>query len=369
MFGYDQRSNKTEEDSHIDNASCRNGTTTSGLSTCSEKQNLYNNKDIKGNLPTKVCNKCVELQNPIIMQYYPPPALKKGALITNRTGQTANGAASKNNSNTFTSSSSSQCHHDERNPHRTQYHSENNGDVEETDGEFTEEDDEETTSDGRSGTRVLDISAALAAGLPKHVASVRLSVILIGDTNTGKTSLIARFSDDKLIENYETTIGIDFSIAKFRLNGTSVRLQLWDTAGQEKFNAITTQYYHRAMGVILVYDVTNQSSFDSIAKWNRAVEQHADPDVVKLLCGNKVDLDEERKVTTEQGRKMAQQIGARFCEVSALESTNVFEAFQFFSRDVYREYYAKRNPCASPSAVLLNPRPTSTTEDKSSCCN
>ncbi|XP_072027071.1 ras-related protein Rab-13-like [Amphiura filiformis] len=311
MFCNDDSRFAYETDSGFDNASCSAESTQS-------------------NIEEEIC-KCTELQNPSIMQYYPTWEIAK-TQVAKADEKTCE---CKQNQNTQTRTKESDT---------TDYESDTDCEIEFSQNSF------------------------VTTGLPKNVINdVQLSVILIGDSNTGKTSLVARFADDKLIEDYETTIGIDFSIARFRLNGTRVRLQLWDTAGQEKFNAITTQYYHRAMGVVFVYDVTKQSSFDSILRWNRAVELHADPDVVKLLCGNKMDLDEKRKVTTEQGRKLAYQIGARFCEVSALETTNVFEAFSLFSRDVFLEYYAKRNPCASPTAVRLNPVPAG--DNKKGCCS
>jgi Ras-related protein Rab-8A len=110
----------------------------------------------------------------------------------------------------------------------------------------------------------------------------------------GKSCLLLRFCDNSFTPSFITTIGIDFKIRTMELEGQRVKLQIWDTAGQERFRTITTAYYRGAMGIILVYDVTDERSFLNIANWIRNVEQYASPNVNKILVGNKCDMEDKR---------------------------------------------------------------------------
>ena len=106
-----------------------------------------------------------------------------------------------------------------------------------------------------------------------------------------------RFSDDAFNTTFISTIGIDFKIKTIELHGKKIKLQIWDTAGQERFISITTSYYRGAMGIMLVYDVTNSKSFDNIAKWLRNIQEHSNPDVEKMILGNKCDMEDKRVVS------------------------------------------------------------------------
>lgn len=152
-------------------------------------------------------------------------------------------------------------------------------------------------------------------------------LLLIGDSGVGKTCILFRFSDDSFNPTFITTIGIDFKIRTIELGDKKIKLQIWDTAGQERFRTITTAYYRGAMGIILVYDITNEKSFDNIKTWIRNIEQHANEDVEKMILGNKCDMDDKRVITKEQGEKLASTYGVRFMETSAKAKIGVEEAF------------------------------------------
>ena len=126
-------------------------------------------------------------------------------------------------------------------------------------------------------------------------------------TGVGKTCLLLRYSNDSFSKTFITTIGIDFKIKYVDLCGKQVKLQIWDTAGQERFRTITTSYFRGAQGILLVYDVTDAVSFSNINNWMSQIHQHADLHVNKILIGNKCDMDEERKVSTEEGRGLAEK--------------------------------------------------------------
>lgn len=161
-----------------------------------------------------------------------------------------------------------------------------------------------------------------------------IKLLLIGDSGVGKSCCLLRFSEDSFTPSFITTIGIDFKIRTIELDGKRVKLQIWDTAGQERFRTITTAYYRGAMGILLVYDVTDERSFNNIRTWFSNVEQHASEGVHKILIGNKCDWEEKRAVTTEQGQKLADELGIPFLEVSAKNNINVDQAFYSLASEI-----------------------------------
>ncbi|KAI3787688.1 hypothetical protein L2E82_00021 [Cichorium intybus] len=131
----------------------------------------------------------------------------------------------------------------------------------------------------------------------------------------GKSCLLLRFSDGSFTTSFITTIGIDFKIRTVELDGKRIKLQIWDTAGQERFRTITTAYYRGAMGILLVYDGIDESSFNNIRNWIRNIEQHASDNVNKILVGNKADMDERKRVVpTAKGQALADEYGIKFFE-------------------------------------------------------
>jgi Ras-related protein Rab-8A len=128
--------------------------------------------------------------------------------------------------------------------------------------------------------------------------------------------------------------GIDFKIRTIDLDGKKIKLQIWDTAGQERFRTITTAYYRGAMGIMLVYDITNEKSFENIKNWIRNIEENASADVEKMLLGNKCELEEKRQVSKERGEQLAIEYGIKFIETSAKASIRVEEAFFTLARDI-----------------------------------
>ena len=126
-------------------------------------------------------------------------------------------------------------------------------------------------------------------------------LLLIGDSGVGKSCLLLRFADDTYTESYISTIGVDFKIRTIELDGKTIKLQIWDTAGQERFRTITSSYYRGAHGIIVVFDVTDQESFNNVKQWLHEIDRYACANVKKLLVGNKCDLASKRAVPTEQG--------------------------------------------------------------------
>ncbi|XP_029436324.1 ras-related protein Rab-13 isoform X1 [Rhinatrema bivittatum] len=187
-------------------------------------------------------------------------------------------------------------------------------------------------------------------------------LLLIGDSGVGKTCLIIRFAEDNFNSTYISTIGIDFKIRTVEIEGKKIKLQVWDTAGQERFKTITTAYYRGAMGIILVYDITDEKSYENIQNWMKSIKENASAGVERLLLGNKCDIENKRKVPTERADKLAKEYGIRFFETSAKSSVNVDEAFNALARDILVKI-SKRNPTSKAQLDLKS------AEKRSSKCS
>ncbi|XP_071375062.1 LOW QUALITY PROTEIN: ras-related protein Rab-15-like, partial [Centroberyx affinis] len=132
---------------------------------------------------------------------------------------------------------------------------------------------------------------------------VLLRLLILGDSGVGKTCLLRRFTENEFHPSHISTIGVDFKMKTLEIDGIKVRVQIWDTAGQERYQTITKQYYRRAQGIILVYDITNEPSFQHIVKWASDVDEYAPDKVQRILVGNKSDEELNRHVTKEQASK------------------------------------------------------------------
>jgi len=167
---------------------------------------------------------------------------------------------------------------------------------------------------------------------------------VIGDSAVGKTNIISRFVDNEFRLDSKSTIGVEFGHIDVNIDSKIIKLQIWDTAGQERYRAIVNAYYRGALGVLMVYDITNKKSFDNIGKWLDQVYQYCncDPNNKKdergctcvILIGNKCDLSTMRQVTTEQGRQYAEKNNMLFLETSALNSTNIEKAFMTIAQEI-----------------------------------
>ena len=154
-----------------------------------------------------------------------------------------------------------------------------------------------------------------------------IKILTLGDTMVGKSSIVLRFSEDKFDDNQFATIGIDFKTKYIKVRDASVKVLIWDTAGQEKFRNIAKQYYKGANGVLLIYDVTNKKSFERIAYWMNELKDNNQINELDIcLVGNKIDL-EGRVITREEGEKFALDNDIKYFEVSAKTSEGIEELF------------------------------------------
>ena len=152
-------------------------------------------------------------------------------------------------------------------------------------------------------------------------------ILLLGDSTVGKTCFLLRYTDDTFLDLHMATIGLDYRLKTMILDDHRiVKVQLWDTAGQDKFRAITRNYYKGARGIILIYDVTNIKSFENIKKWINEIKEEISEKVTIVLIGNKIDNEGERKISKDQGEKLANEYGVTFFETSAKTGQGINES-------------------------------------------
>ena len=154
-------------------------------------------------------------------------------------------------------------------------------------------------------------------------------ILLLGDSEVGKSCFLMRYSDNVFIDNYITTIGLDYKLKSVKLdNGKTIKVQLWDTAGQDKYRTIAKNYFKGSHGILLLYDITKTNSFENIREWIRDIKEEVSEKAIIFLIGNKIDLEEQRKISKEKGVELAEEYKIPFFEASAKSGENVDEVFK-----------------------------------------
>ena len=190
-------------------------------------------------------------------------------------------------------------------------------------------------------------------------------VLLLGDSTVGKTCFLIKYTDKTFQDVHMATIGLDYRLKNMTLkSGKNVKLQIWDTAGQDRFRAITKNYYKGANGIILIYDVTNPQTFDNVKGWISQIREEANQNVLIYIVGNKIDMKEERKIKTEDGEKLAGDYGFPFVETSAKEGININETFEDLVEKIDSVYskFETNNPGGRKKNKLYKGK------KKSGCC-
>ena len=152
--------------------------------------------------------------------------------------------------------------------------------------------------------------------------------IIIGDAAVGKSNLLLRYTHGQFKPEYQLTIGVEFGAKNVQIRNKIYRIQIWDTAGQENFRSITRAYYKNSACALIVYDITRRASFESISSWIEDCKNSSPKSIMMVLVGNKVDLEEKREITIEEGQELAEKYGLLFFETSAKTGQNVNEVFQ-----------------------------------------
>lgn len=195
---------------------------------------------------------------------------------------------------------------------------------------------------------------------PKDYSAL-FKMIIVGDSGVGKSSLMLRKCDNIFLDTAISTIGVDFRYVTITVNDVSVKLQIWDTAGQERFKTITQAYYRSSDGMLVVYDVSNKTTFLNVARWIDEAKKRADRPMIIVLIGNKCDSD-KRQVPYEEGKKYADSHNMLFIETSAKSGINVDDAFDLIAKEMLK---ISNPPNEDSSKVTIVPP---TTPGKISIC-
>uniref|UniRef100_A0A8C5CSI0 Ras-related protein Rab-19 n=1 Tax=Gadus morhua TaxID=8049 RepID=A0A8C5CSI0_GADMO len=160
-------------------------------------------------------------------------------------------------------------------------------------------------------------------------------IILVGDSDVGKTCVVQSFKSGIFAENQQNTIGVDFTVRTLDIDGKRIKMQVWDTAGQERFRTITQSYYRSAHGALVAYDITRRPTFESVPHWIHEIRHYGAAGVVVILIGNKSDLQDERQVLFEEACTLAEDKGVLAAlETSAKAAQNVDAAFILMAREL-----------------------------------
>ncbi|CAF4655863.1 unnamed protein product, partial [Rotaria sp. Silwood2] len=205
-------------------------------------------------------------------------------------------------------------------------------------------------------------------------------IVLTGDSGVGKSNLLSRFTRNEFSLESRSTIGVEFSTKEVQVDGKTIKVQIWDTAGQERFMAITKAYYRNALGTLLVFDILKASTFQNLDQWYNEVRANAGIECSIMLVGNKIDQRHMRAVLSENAKLYAEERNIPYIETSALDATNVEQAFRNLIADIYRNWASrmdslKDDPQEGPRPLSQTIRPyypssiqSKTDNAAKSCC-
>lgn len=197
--------------------------------------------------------------------------------------------------------------------------------------------------------------------------------IVIGDTGVGKSCLLLYFIDKRFRIDHEITIGVEFGSKTFPIGGKVVKLQVWDTAGQDSFRSIVRSYYRGACGALLVFDVTRRESFQNLETWLEDARQNGNPEMSIVLCANKVDLEDKRVITTEEGKEFAERHQMIYVETSAKSGVGVDDSFHAATQNILDKIDAGLDIHDESHGIKLGKKKHQQVEDaagkkKKGCC-
>ena len=197
--------------------------------------------------------------------------------------------------------------------------------------------------------------------IEKKDSDITIKLLLIGNAYVGKTLIVQKFLDNTFSKTTMTTIGVDLQYKVLDINGKKVKYLIWDTAGEDRMKTMTYAYYRGCHVVLIVYDVTSKKSFENVTTWVECVDKFAKSNVLRILVGNKTDLEDNRVISKEEGKKLAEENGLKFYEISAKTMNGLVEMFE----DVAKEYVQIYEQKAIKNFQLKKMKET---KAKSRCC-
>ena len=168
-------------------------------------------------------------------------------------------------------------------------------------------------------------------------------IIIIGDAAVGKSNILTRFTRNEFSENTKSTVGVELGVKFIKVKWVNTKIQIWDTAGQERYRSITSSYYKGSHGCFIVYDITNETSFENVERWYEYVQREAGKNISIILVGNKCDLENERKISKEKGQEKAKNLKCAFFETSALSGVNISQIFEELTNNIYDSTGGNKN--------------------------
>jgi Ras-related protein Rab-8A len=190
-------------------------------------------------------------------------------------------------------------------------------------------------------------------------------ILVLGDTSVGKSCLLLRFCDNSFQEAHLTTIGLDFRLKTINLkDDRKVKIQIWDTAGEDRFRSITRNYYKGAKGILLIFDVTDKETFTHVRDWIERIHEESPEGITICLVGNKIDMNESRVISNEEGKKIADEFKIPYFETSAKSNIGVEEVFTYLVKEVDTIYMNEHKEEVGRKTVLNQ----KTKNKKKKCC-
>ena len=168
-------------------------------------------------------------------------------------------------------------------------------------------------------------------------AFINLNILLVGDANVGKTSILLKYTENFFPNQYQATIGVEYKMKIIKLNNMNIKLQIWDTAGQERYKSIAKNFFHSANGVFLVFDITDKKSFENLNKWIEDVKENSPKDCKYIIIGNKSDLSDQRTISTFEIDNFVKEKKSSYFEVSAKNDEGLNEAFINLSKEIIKD--------------------------------
>ena len=183
-----------------------------------------------------------------------------------------------------------------------------------------------------------NIEISEISDLDSEKESIKFKIVVIGEANVGKTSIVQQFVNHKFEETYEETIGVEFLNKTFKVNDKIIKIEIWDTAGSERFASITKNYYRGADGALIVYDITNKTTFDNVENWFNELKNACKEEAFIILIGNKNDLENQRQVSNNMLINLGKNLGIAVMETSAKDDYNINESFYLLIKEIYRKF-------------------------------
>ena len=206
--------------------------------------------------------------------------------------------------------------------------------------------------------------------MEKDSYDLLFKLILIGDSSVGKSNILLKYLKNEFDPNSRATVGVEFGTKNIVINEKKIKIQIWDTAGEERYRSITSAYYKGAKGAFIVYDITRKSTFVNIDKWISDLKLNGDQNICIIILGNKSDLDDKREVSTEDGIKKSEMFKTAFLETSALNGSNIDKAFDELIEQIIKNnknYFEENNKKEIDKGVNLNDN--NKNNDKKKCCS